>query len=85
MVEVKQGEFLHHDGGIEDSCHLIAELGRRSDAVLCPTGNISHGAMKKARRICKKQDKPMIFMKRASLAAFAESLDQLHGYASDVA
>lgn len=77
MVEASEGEFLHHDGGIEDKPSRVAELVRRADAVLCPTEQVSHDAMRRAKRLCRAEDKPMIFMQRSSLAAFADGLEQL--------
>ena len=77
LVEARSGRFLHHDGGIEDNGQRISDLVHRADAVLCPTDCISHSAMKKARLLCEKQHKPLIFMQRASLSAFASSLEQV--------
>ena len=77
LVEASEGVFLHHDGGVEDKPARVAELVRRADAVLCPTEQVSHDAMRRAKRLCRAEDKPMIYMQRASLAAFADSLEQL--------
>ena len=77
LVEASEGVFLHHDGGIEDKPARVAELVRRADAVLCPTEQVSHDAMRRAKRLCRAEDKPMIYMQRASLAAFADGLEQL--------
>ena len=77
LVEANEGVFLHHDGGVEDKPARVAELVRRADAVLCPTEQVSHDAMRRAKRLCRAEDKPMIYMQRASLAAFADGLEQL--------
>ncbi|MGQ7846951.1 DUF2325 domain-containing protein [Granulosicoccus sp. 3-233] len=74
LVESCEGRFLHHDGGRETCPHRISELVSQADVVMCPTDCISHSAMQKARTLCAKQDKPMIFMQRSSLSAFTRSL-----------
>ncbi len=79
LVESCEGRFLHHDGGLEASGQRIADLVQQADAVLCPTDCVSHSAMKKARRLCARQAKPMIFMQRASLATFARGLAEVVG------
>lgn len=77
LVESCEGRFLHHDGGVEETEQRIADLVQQADVVLCPTDCVSHNAMKKARRLCSRQEKPMIFMPRASLSSFTRSLEQL--------
>lgn len=79
LVESCDGRFLHHDGGRESCPHRIAELVSQADVVMCPTDCISHRAMEKARSLCAKQDKPIVFMKRASLSTFTQSLHQALG------
>ncbi len=74
LVESCEGRFLHHDGGRETCPHRISELVSQADVVMCPTDCISHSAMQKARTLCAKQDKPMVFMQRSSLSAFTRSL-----------
>lgn len=77
LVESCEGRFLHHDGGRETCPHRISELVSQADVVMCPTDCISHGAMEKARSLCAKQDKPIVFMQRASLASFTRSLQEV--------
>jgi len=77
LVEAHDGVFLHHDGGIENKATRVAELVKRADAVLCPTEQISHDAMKRAKRLCRADAKPMLFLQRSSLAAFADGLARL--------
>lgn len=76
FVESCEGRFLHHDGGRESCPHRIAELVGQADVVMCPTDCISHGAMEKARSLCAKQDKPIVFMQRSSLSSFTRSLQE---------
>ncbi len=79
LVESCDGRFLHHDGGRETCPHRITELVSQADVVMCPTDCISHSAMEKARSLCAKQDKPIVFMERASLSTFTKSLHQALG------
>lgn len=79
LVESCDGRFLYHDGGRETCPHRISELVSQADVVMCPTDCISHGAMEKARALCAKQDKPIVFMQRASLSTFARSLQNAFG------
>lgn len=76
LVESCEGRFLHHDGGRETCPHRISELVSQADVVMCPTDCISHSAMQKARALCARQDKPMVFMQRSSLSAFTRSLHE---------
>ena len=78
-VESCEGRFLHHDGGRETCPHRISELVSQADVVMCPTDCISHGAMEKARALCAKQNKPIVFMQRASLSTFTRSLQKTFG------
>lgn len=77
LVESCDGRFLHHDGGRETCPHRISELVSQADVVMCPTDCISHGAMEKARSLCAKQDKPIVFMQRASLSSFTRGLQEV--------
>lgn len=77
LVEEADGTFLHHDGGKEDRGTRVAELVRRADAVLLPTDRVSHEAMHRAKRLCRAEAKPMIFLERSSIASFANGLDSL--------
>ncbi|ASJ71294.1 DUF2325 domain-containing protein [Granulosicoccus antarcticus] len=79
LVESCDGRFLHHDGGRETCPHRISELVSQADVVMCPTNCISHSAMQKARTLCARQDKPIVFMQRSSMSAFTRSLRETLG------
>lgn len=79
LVESCDGRFLHHDGGQENCQHRISDMVAQADVVMCPIDCISHGAMNKARALCAKQQKPIIFMQRASLSSFAKNLEKALG------
>lgn len=77
FVEASDGEFLHHDGGLESNYSKIDNLVQRADAVLCPVEHVSHSAMLRAKKLCRKAEKPMVFMPRASLSSFMSSLEEI--------
>ena len=85
LVESADGTFLHHDGGVEERSVRVAELVRRADAVVCPTSRVSHDAMHRAKRLCRAEAKPMIFLERDGLASFADGLAALVEPAAGVA
>ncbi len=74
FVESNDGDFLHHDGGMESSYSHIDQLVSRADAVICPIEKVSHSAMKRARKLCRKSEKPLLFLPKSSLSAFVTSL-----------
>lgn len=77
LVEKGNGHFLHHDGGLEESGHRLAALLARADAVLCPLDCISHDAVNRIKRDCKRYGKPLKLLPRASLAAFTQGLQEV--------
>jgi len=77
LVEKGNGCFLHHDGGLEESGHRLAALLARADAVLCPLDCISHDAVNRIKRDCKRYGKPLKLLPRASLAAFTQGLQEV--------
>lgn len=78
IVEAKQGEFLHHDGGKEQQLTHLQGMLHRADVVFCPTERISHNAMNKARKLCRDNpEKPIVFLDRPSISAFVNGLNKL--------
>jgi hypothetical protein len=77
LVERANGRFMHHDGGREDShCQLSAVL-QKADAVLCPLDNISHNAVQRLKRFCKRNQKTLMLLPRSSLSAFSQGLNEV--------
>lgn len=76
MVAKRNGKFLHHDGGLEDTNRLDSVLAR-ADAVMCPLDCISHNAMNKAKKYCKNAGKPLIMLEKSSLSAFSNGLGKV--------
>ncbi len=76
IVLKRNGKFLHHDGGLEDTNRLDAVLSK-ADAIMCPLDCISHNAMNKAKKHCKNNGKPLIMLEKASLTAFSAGLGRV--------
>ncbi|MCP5426023.1 MAG: DUF2325 domain-containing protein [Gammaproteobacteria bacterium] len=75
LVERCNGRFLHHDGGREDARAQLWDVVQHADAVLCPLDCVSHDAMHRIKRFCARHTKPLVFLPRASLAAFTRGLN----------
>lgn len=77
LVEQRNGEFIHHDGGLEESRQRLATLLARADMVLCPLDCISHDAMNRIKRDCKRSGTPLQILPQSSLAAFTQGLQEV--------
>lgn len=75
LVERCNGRFLHHDGGREDARAQLWDVVQQADAVLCPLDCVSHDAMYRIKRFCERNAKSLVFLPRASLAAFNRGLN----------
>lgn len=79
LVEHCGGEFLHHDGGLEDNSRRLQALLASAAAMVCVAGNISHGAYYAVKRYCKQNGKPCVLLKNGSLSSFANGIRALSG------
>ncbi len=77
LVERRNGQFIHHDGGLEESGQRLTALLTRADAVICPLDCISHDAINRIKRDCKRHDKPLQMLPQSSLAAFTWGLHEV--------
>lgn len=77
FVERLNGEFLHHDGGRNESSIRLDAMIRAADAVLCPVECVSHDACRRIKRICKRTAKRFVLLRSASLACFVEGLQEV--------
>ena len=77
LVEQQNGQFIHHDGGREDSYQRLAGDLSKADIVLCPLDCVSHSAVNTVKRYCKNHTKPLVFIPHASLSSFAKGLDDV--------
>lgn len=77
VAEAREANFLHHDGGIEDSLHRIEEMIEGCDAVVCPIDCISHGACRMAKSLCQRLNKRFLPIPTSSRSGFERALEQL--------
>lgn len=77
LVTRMNGRYLHHDGGLEDGVKRLPELLAQADVVLCPLDCVSHNAVDEIKSFCKRESKPVILLRRSSLAAFNSALDEI--------
>lgn len=77
LVARRNGELLHHDGGLSESPTRLAALVQRADAVLCPVDCVSHDACLQVKHICKRAAKRFVPLRSASLAGFVEALREV--------
>lgn len=77
LVERRGGEFLHHDGGVEDSLDAVTRALTTVDAVFCPVDCVSHAACLKVKKACKHLSKDFIVLRSSGLSSFARGLQAL--------
>jgi hypothetical protein len=77
FVEAAQGEFLHHDGGVEGRKGLLAGLVGRADVVFFPVDCISHEASGGLKRLCRQAAKPYLPLRSASLTSFIAAVSRV--------
>ncbi len=82
LVEHCRGEFAYHDGGLENSMARLQAFLASADAVICLTGNVSHGAYYVVKRHCKQHGKPCVLLKNGALSSFCQGLSTLAGGAT---
>lgn len=70
-------DLLLHDGGLEQSEQLIGDLVNKCDAVVCPVNCINHQACAKAKRLCKRMNKPFLPIRSSGRSTFSRALDNL--------
>ncbi len=76
LVEQQNGRFIHHDGGREESTQRLDALLSQVDAVLCPMDCVSHDAVHRIKRDCKRYGKYLMLLSQSSLSAFARGVHE---------
>ncbi|RAU20531.1 DUF2325 domain-containing protein [Paramagnetospirillum kuznetsovii] len=77
MVEERNGAFVHHDGGVEQSMAKLANQLERADAVLFPVGCVSHQAQSKVKSLCRRFDTPFKPLRSTGIDAITRALESL--------
>lgn len=75
LIAGRNGQLLHHDGGLENSPARLGELVRQADAVFFPVDCVSHSAAEAVKKICQSEGKPMRPLRTASATAFLRALE----------
>ena len=78
LVEQAHGQFLHHDGGIEERSDLLPGLVSRADVALFPVDCISHAAALSLKRLCRQAGKPFVPLRSSGLSTFLHALTTLN-------
>ncbi|MCF6337988.1 MAG: DUF2325 domain-containing protein [Gammaproteobacteria bacterium] len=76
LVEQQNGHFIHHDGGREESPQRLDALLSQADAVLCPIDCVSHEAVHRIKRECKRYGKYLMLLSQSSLSAFTKGVHE---------
>jgi hypothetical protein len=79
LVEQKGGQFIHHDGGIEDAAGLLPGLVGRADITVFPVDCVSHNAMQAVKRACLQLNKPYVALRTSSLTCLLSLLVSRYG------
>ena len=75
LVEDAGGQFLIHDGGLQDSLTRLPALLARADVVVCPADCLSHNAYYAVKRYCKRFGKPCAMLDRSGLTTFRKGVE----------
>ena len=70
LVEGANGEFIHHDGGVEDRRGLLVGAVNKADLVIFPVDCVSHDAAIGLKRLCQQAGKPFRPIRSASVSSF---------------
>ncbi len=71
VIEDANGEFLYHDGGIEDSVGRLPAMLASADAVICLAADCSHAAYRFSKRYCKAKGKTCALLGKSSVTALS--------------
>lgn len=74
LVETWNGDFVHHDGGVEKSIDELARAIGRADAVIFPTDCVSHEAALKVKKLCRQTLKPYVPLRSSGVGSFISAL-----------
>jgi hypothetical protein len=77
LVERVNGQFLHHDGGMEDGVALLPGLLGRADVAVFPVDCISHNAATAVKRFCDQVGRPYVPLRTSSLSCLLSALTAL--------
>jgi len=74
IVERAGGEWLHHDGGMEDRKGLLAAMLPRAHVVVFPVDCIDHDSMQQLKKLCARHELAYRPLRTASVASFVGAM-----------
>jgi hypothetical protein len=77
LVERMDGQFVHHDGGLEDNRAALGESLAGVDMVFCPVDCVSHDACRRAKECCRRSGARFVPLRSASFSAFVAGLERM--------
>lgn len=77
VIEGTGAQFIHHDGGLEESPTKLDATLAAADLVICQTGCISHDAYWRVKHHCKRTGKPCLFVETPSKSALQGAIQKL--------
>ena len=77
LVESSGGQFLNHDGGLEQSLGQLPGLVSRADVVFFPADCVSHAAVAAVKRACRQTATRYAPLRSSSLACLMAALPTL--------
>ena len=77
LVEAAGGDFVVHDGGVEDRKGLLAAALPVADIVVFPVDCVDHDSMNTLKRVCERHQIDYHPLRTASVASFVELVDRL--------
>jgi len=77
LVGSAGGEFVVHDGGVEDRKGLLAAALPRADLVVFPVDCVDHDSMNMLKRVCDRHQVRYYPLRTASVASFVELMTRI--------
>jgi hypothetical protein len=74
LVESHGAEFMHHDGGQENSRSDLPRMLDKADVVFCPVDCINHNACKLLKNKCKKTNKRFYILRSSGVSSLENEL-----------
>ncbi|RFU44604.1 DUF2325 domain-containing protein [Paraburkholderia sp. DHOC27] len=78
LVSSAGGDFVVHDGGLEDRKGLLAAALPGADIVVFPVDCIDHDSMNMLKRVCERHQVDYYPLRSASVASFIELIARIH-------
>ncbi|MES9946444.1 MAG: DUF2325 domain-containing protein [Candidatus Thiodiazotropha sp.] len=77
LVEGCQGDFIHHDGGVEDSRANLDSKLAGADMVFCPIDCVSHDACLRVKRCCKRTNATFVPLQSSGVSSLLNGLQKV--------